>query len=126
MNGHLLLHQKAIGLAKHEMGGGELVGKGMNGVFHQAGNTRGLDPVPGHVPDEKSHLSLLGSKDIVEVTAHLCLVGGGPIEMAELHPGEFLRDVEQRLLQATEKGALLLKQARRFCLGHPKLMVLRL
>ena len=88
----------------------ELVREGVHNVLYQGGDAGRLQPMPAYVADQKGDAAVLGLKDVVEVAAHLGLLGGGAIEMAKGHSGEFLGDVEQRPLQAQEQRTLLLQQ----------------
>ena len=108
--GHVLLHQKPVGLTKDETGAAKLMSKSMNSVLYERGDAGGLHPMPGHIPNEQSHLSVLGREHIVEVTPYLGLYRCRAVKVTELDSRELLRDIEQGILQPPEERVLLFEK----------------
>jgi hypothetical protein len=72
-------HKKPVSLAKHQRGIAELMGEGVNGVFHQVGYPSSLDPVSRHVPDDQTDATISHLEHIVEVPADLRFLRGRAI-----------------------------------------------
>jgi len=92
--GQLLLNQQLVGVSEHKMWAAELMGKSVNGVFHESGNPRGLNSVARHVSDQKTDATVLGEKDIVEIATYACFFGGRTVQVAKAHAWELARDME--------------------------------
>ena len=96
--GKVLLHEKSVGLAEDKVRPPELMSEGVDDVLHESGDPSGLQPVPGHVADEKGDAALFGLEYVVEVTAHPRLLSGRPVEVAETDRSQFRRDMQKGAL----------------------------